>query len=79
MNGRRCITDGTLGLTEEHPNHYAIDASMLGLKPGHWPVLLDTTLGNGCPFVFAEYHMVRGDLTHVTYRQGELVLEVFNT
>lgn len=36
--------------TPDTEYRYSAEASELGLKPGQWPMYLNTTLGNGEPF-----------------------------
>lgn len=80
MNQKLVITANTLGLTEEHPHHFAIEASMLGLKPGVWPSTMETSLGNGLPLIKMYEHKHGEDVTHYTYCQanGVVQVEVFN-
>lgn len=55
---------------------YVTEASTIGLRPGQWPRLLETTLGNGCPFV-----LQAGTDEHVkTYMQefGCIFMKVYN-
>ena len=55
---------------------YMVDASEIGLKPGEWPVNLDTTMGNRLPFVLSR---VDEDENHI-YEQmlGCIELVVLN-
>jgi len=36
--------------------HYTAEASELGFPPGKWPLHLETSLGNGLPFVLKNCH-----------------------
>lgn len=42
------VTSALVLETETHK--FIVDASVLGLAPGHWPKTLETDLGNGLPF-----------------------------
>lgn len=56
-------------------------ASDLALRAGHWPKQLETSLGNGQPFVAGDtQYDAEGGLMYVTYKQslGTLVLRVYN-
>jgi len=61
--------------TEGNNFCWATEASELGLKPGHWPDFLPTTLGNGLAFILESL-----DETGGRYRQqlGVDRLTVFN-
>ncbi len=39
-------------VTESQVHCFVTEASTIGLRPGHWPNLLKTELGNGCEFKF---------------------------
>jgi hypothetical protein len=58
---------------------YVTEASTINLKPGQWPKLIETTLGNGLPFVFQNFEG-EGDSRYAEYRQdfGVMYLQVFN-
>lgn len=54
---------------------FSAEASELGWAPGHWPLSIDTDLGNGCPFL-----LIGRDEYVARYRQsnGCITLDVFN-
>ena len=62
--------------TVERNRHSVVaEASDLGLRPGRWPLFLETDLGNGRPF-YVQCQFAGG----VTYFQldSALVLNIFN-
>ena len=72
-------------VTEENstrvgPVAVAAEASTLGLAPGQWPKLIETTIGNGQPFLFIRQNTSDGELVSVRYFQqfGCTALTVFN-
>jgi hypothetical protein len=73
----RVLTYDTPGLTPTgRPHEFCIEASTLGLPVGHWPRRIDTTMGNGQPFVMDEGPNEAG----ARYAQslGCITLRVFN-
>jgi len=73
------IVDET-NANEANVYNWSAWASDLGIKPGQWPVQLDTTLGSGMPFIARRKEERDGDLLSVTYHQanGCLSLKVYN-
>jgi hypothetical protein len=65
---------------ERKQYHFIAEASDLGLAPGDWPVQLQTTVGNGMPFVFVRECRHDDELAYVEYAQiaGCITLKVFN-
>lgn len=62
-------------VTETKLHSFSADASDLGWRPGFWPTKVETTIGNGLPFLlWSATEDVR------IYRQanGIIVLRVFN-
>lgn len=59
---------------------YTTEASQLRMAPGYLPGKLDTTLGNGQPFLQVHMEARDGDLLWVDYKQlfGCIDLRVFN-
>ena len=62
---------------------YTAEASTLLLKPGEWPSLFETSLGNGQPLIRYSIQLddeKGGELMWVTYKQvdSDLLLRVFN-
>jgi len=57
------------------PHHYITEASTLQIRPGKFPLQIDTAAGNGQPFV-----AVKTNEVGALYRQGNgcLELTVFN-
>jgi hypothetical protein len=67
--------------TERLPQQYVAEASEIGLAPGMWPNQLQTSLGNGRPFLLHKLERDRdGDIYLARYRQelGSITLRVFN-
>jgi hypothetical protein len=56
---------------------YSCEASEIGLRPGVFPKVLKTTLGNGQPFD-REPGITRGDFVRYLQRYGCISLTVFN-
>ena len=69
-----------LDVHEYEIHKFSAEASTLGLRPGEWPVKIETDMGNKLPFVFSSKEVVDGDLCWVTYRQdlGCISLRVYN-
>ena len=68
-------------VTEFQPFEYTTEASTIGLRPGDWPVTLETTMGNGLSLLlWSQVFSPSGELSHVTYRQanGRVSLTVWN-
>lgn len=67
-------------VSEFEPHKFVAEASSLGLRPGEWPTLIGTTLGNGRNFVRARSEERDGDLLWVVYLQtfGCIELKIFN-
>lgn len=55
---------------------WSTEASSIGLAPGNWPLVLDTTLGNGRPFICLSRLADGGRRYHQS--DGVLVLHVYN-
>jgi hypothetical protein len=56
-------------VTEVKPHWFVAEASQLGWRPGYWPELVETTMGNGSPFLRRApsqggwiYHQANGGL-----------------
>lgn len=66
--------------TEFEVHKFSAFASDLGLRPGRWPEVLETSLGNGQAFVIRHAELRDGDLAWVDYAQrlGCISLRVFN-
>ena len=62
-------------LTATGPQSFCTEASTIGLKPGEWPDVLATSLGNKQQFV-----LIRLNEDKAVYRQslGIIELTVFN-
>lgn len=60
---------------EDKVHSFSAEASELGLRPGEWPRRLETTLGNGQPFILMSKKM-----SGCLYLQanGCISLRVFN-
>lgn len=71
----------TLANTDELDfNQFATDASALQLRPGYFPDMLRTDLGDCSPFRAMTTNMSKGEITSVDYSQNDTVfLSVFNT
>ncbi len=67
-------------VTETSPHNFVADASTLGLKPGEWPRMLQTRMGNGQPFCRRANNIPVNDLVSVQYSQafGCLSLTILN-
>jgi len=67
--------------SEMECHRWATEASDIGLRPGQWPTQIETTLGNGLPFIaqHAE-HAPDGELIAVRYLQanGCIQIRIFN-
>lgn len=76
MNAR--ITSQNVQETE--PAYFIGDASSVGLKPGEWPTLLETDLGNKLPLTKTWVDRGAGDINSVTYCQqlGVVRVKLFN-
>lgn len=76
----KLITYATCGLHEHEAHKFSLDASDLGLRPGEWPRVVDTTIGNRQPFLAQARETRDGDLLWVDYRQnlGCVTLRVYN-
>lgn len=56
---------------ESEVHRWVTEASDLGLAVGHWPLSIDTGLGNGQPFYLTGADKTAdGDLAGARYRQG---------
>ena len=67
--------------TETSTHNFTTCASDINLRPGEWPVLLSTKLGNGLEFQRASKKVdAEGDILWVTYRQiaGCIKLQIYN-
>lgn len=67
--------------TEYQAHQWVTEASTLGLRPGHWPLALPTTLGNGQMFVRKrEERDNDNDITAVVYEQdsGCISIRIYN-
>ena len=67
--------------SEFEAHKFVAEASDLEIKPGEWPQLLDTDLGNGMPFIIGQKQIdAEGDLMWITYNQcnGCISLKIFN-
>ena len=68
-------------LFEVAPHRFVAEASDLGLKPGEWPAMLPTKIGNGEPLLRGHVERgTEGDLIWVRYRQenGCLSVKIIN-
>lgn len=65
---------------ERKPYHFVAEASSLGFPPGEWPDKIESTIGNGLPFVLVREARYEGELAYVEYAQiaGCITLKVFN-
>jgi hypothetical protein len=57
-------------------SRFTAEASELGLPPGQWPKTLETSLGNGQPFVLFSVH--DGGTRHYEQDKGCITLLVYN-
>ena len=56
---------------EQETHKFVCEASTIGLHVGDWPIKLETTLGNGHPFIFHTHDVTpSGDLAGVRYLQS---------
>ena len=62
------------------PHTFSAWSSDLGIRPGEFPRVLETTLGNGLSLLATSKKVRDGDLLWVTYRQlaGCVALRVYN-
>jgi hypothetical protein len=68
-------------ITEVEPHFFVTEASDLGLRPGEWPVKIQTEVGNGQSLVRASKKVdAEGDLLWVTYVQtlGCVRVRIYN-
>ena len=67
-------------VSEFEPNKFSCCASDLGLKPGQWWGMIETTLGNGQFLTQEHQEVVDGDLQYIRYKQdlGCITLTIFN-
>lgn len=73
-------------VTEVEPHRFSVEASSLSVfiadfKPGRaWPRQINTTMGNGQPFVGVSRKVEDGDLIYARYVQtnGCITLKVYN-
>lgn len=67
-------------VTEFEPHRFCAEAREIGLRPGEWPEILPTEIGNKLPFLRRTKRVRDGDLLWVTYEQanGCVSLRVFN-
>ena len=65
---------------EYEVHKWSTEASDIGLPVGTWPTQLETTLGNGLPFLLCHAETKGGDLLWVDYLQGNgcIALRVYN-
>ena len=76
----RMLDDGIVGENATH--RFTVFASDLALKPGVWPAMIETDLGNGMPFL--KVNPVHDDFSRfVAYRylqsNGCISLEIINS
>ena len=67
--------------TETKPHHFVLEASDLGLPPGHWPCAIATEMGNKQPFYFThDERNDEGELVAGHYKQilGCITLTIYN-
>lgn len=67
--------------TEESPHIFLTEASLISLRPGNWPNMLECLNGNGRPLIKRrEVRDGDGDVLYVVYKQefGAIQLTVFN-
>jgi hypothetical protein len=59
---------------------FTTEASDIGLRPGEWPRIIETKIGNGQPFIAMRKEVRDGDLLWVDYLQGNgcIWLRIFN-
>ena len=69
-----------LGVEEIRAHRFVAEASTLGFRPGQWPRLIETNLGNGRPFFFHSMCHSDGEIISAEYRQalGCITLSVLN-
>ena len=74
------VTLQTPGLIENMPHDFTAEASSLGIRPGQWPQVIETTLGNRNVFRYMFFHKENSDLSYCVYRQdlGCITLTIFN-
>jgi len=78
MNANIEVTDKNA--TEDAVHRWSAEASTIGLKPGDWPAVLPTSLGNQHPFLLGTKEKDGAELVCVNYRQafGNITLKIFN-
>ena len=66
--------------TEVKTHVFYMEASSLQLPPGTWPQLIETSLGNGRPFVLSDVIIEDDELIAKVYRQelGCISLHLLN-
>jgi hypothetical protein len=69
-----------LDVHEYEVHKWSAEASTLGIRPGQWPVAIETELGNGLPFRFSTKEIRDGELLWVDYFQGNgcIWLRIYN-
>jgi hypothetical protein len=68
-------------VVESGPHTFVAEASDLGMRPGEWPITIQTDLGNGLDFVIVDSTKDRdGGVLSVFYRQsgGCTTLKIFH-
>jgi len=64
-----------MNATEHSPHRFVAEASELGLRPGSWPIFLETDFGNRQPF----FYQCQFDAGVTYFQRGTcLVLNVLN-
>ena len=74
------ITRDTNGIEEYEVHKFSVEASDIGLRPGEWPRMLQTTMGNLQPLLAQRREVRDGDLLWVDYFQGNgcVQLRIYN-
>ena len=67
-------------VTEDDVHRFTAFASDIDMRAGDFPPQVETTLGNGLPFIRESMYAKNGDIQYVMYRQanGCITLKVFN-
>lgn len=65
MSGLRRISANQFGLVQHDAGHLVIEASTFELKPGEFPTVIETDIGNGKPFGLVELNGERAKYRQV--------------
>ncbi len=71
----RTITSRDVDEVELH--HFVTEASDIGIRPGAWPDIIPTTLGNSHGFCFEDFDWIDGEVAAANYKQANGCISLY--